>query len=98
MPDSKTFNIKPIYKLLGKYITGGVIIDPFANGSKWGTITNDLNPDFKTDYNLDALDFLKKMKSNTADFVLFDPPYSPRQVSECWIRNKYGNNPSKFLE
>ena len=84
MPDSKTFNIKPIGKLLGKYVKGGVIIDPFANGSKWGTITNDLNPEFETDYNLDALEFLKLMKSNSADVVLFDPPYSPRQVSECY--------------
>lgn len=83
MPDSKTFNIKPISKLLGKYV-GGVVVDPFANSSNLGTITNDLNPEFKTDYNLDALVFLKLIDSNSADVVLFDPPYSPRQVSECY--------------
>jgi len=84
MADSKTFNIKPIARLLGKYVKGGVIIDPFSNGSKWGTITNDLNPEFNTDFHLDALEFLNLMETNSADVVLFDPPYSPRQVSECY--------------
>ena len=47
-------------------------------------ITNDLDKSYKTDFNLDALDFLKQIKSNTIDLVLFDPPYSPRQVSEVY--------------
>ena len=37
----------------------GVWINPFANTNKFTTITNDLNPEYNTDYNLDALDFLK---------------------------------------
>ena len=83
MPNSKTFDIQPIKKLLAKYVSG-VIIDPFANTSKWGTITNDLNPQYGTDYNMDALDFLKLMKDNSADVVLYDPPYSIRQVVEVY--------------
>ena len=63
---------------------GGIIVDPFANGSKYGTITNDLNPKFDTTYHLDALDFLKLQKSESADIVLYDPPYSLRQVKECY--------------
>lgn len=63
---------------------GGVIIDPFANTSKYGTITNDLNPEYDTTYHMDALDFLKIMKSDSADYVLFDPPFSPRQAAECY--------------
>jgi len=63
---------------------GGVVIDPFARDSLLGSITNDLNPECKTTYNLDALDFLKLMKSNSADLILFDPPYSLRQVKECY--------------
>ena len=47
-------------------------------------MTNDLNPEFQTDYNLDALDFLKTFKDESVDFILFDPPYSPRQISECY--------------
>lgn len=48
------------------------------------TITNDLNPDFDTDYHMDALDFLKTFQNESVDGVLYDPPYSPRQVTECY--------------
>lgn len=33
---------------------------------------------------MDALEFLKQFPDEYADGVLFDPPYSPRQVSECY--------------
>lgn len=33
---------------------------------------------------MDALDFLKMLKTKSADIVLYDPPYSPRQVKECY--------------
>ena len=80
-----TFSIPPIKKLLDKYISQAMtVIDPFANDSKYGTITNDLNPAFDTDYHLDALDFFKLLPSESADCVLYDPPYSLRQVSECY--------------
>ena len=85
MPNSKTFTIKPIKELLNRYITDGmVVVDPFANESKFGTITNDLNPKFDTNYHLDALDFLKQINDNCAEIVLYDPPYSPRQIKECY--------------
>nr|WP_312985432.1 hypothetical protein [Clostridioides sp.] len=60
------------------------IIDPFANRNRIATITNDLDPSFNTDYNLDALDFLKLFDDESVDMVLYDPPYSPRQVSESY--------------
>ncbi len=84
MPNSNTFNVKPIGEFVNRYACGGVIVDPFANDCKIGTITNDLNPKFDTDYHMDALDFLKMLPSNSADVVLYDPPYSPRQVKECY--------------
>lgn len=83
MPNSKTFQIKPIRELINKYAYG-VIIDPFANDSKVGTITNDLDEQYDTDYHMDALDFLNMFGDNSVDTVLYDPPYSPRQVSECY--------------
>ena len=83
MPSSKTFSIKPIAELIHKYARGK-IIDPFANDSKLATITNDLDPQYNTDYHLDALDFLKMFEDNSVDTVLYDPPYSPRQISECY--------------
>ena len=33
---------------------------------------------------MDGLAFLKTFKAESVDGVLFDPPYSPRQVSECY--------------
>ena len=33
---------------------------------------------------MDALDFLKTFQNESVDGVLYDPPYSPRQVTECY--------------
>ena len=85
MPNSNTFNIKCIERLIYKYIKDDMLsIDPFANLSKLAKITNDLNPDYNTDFCLDALDFMKTFDDNSVDFVFYDPPYSLRQVSECY--------------
>ena len=85
MPNHNTFLIKPIREFVQKNIMGlDFIIDPFARGSKLANITNDLNPKFNTNYNLEALDFLKMFEDNSVDCVLFDPPYSPRQLKECY--------------
>lgn len=85
MPNHNTFLIKPIREFVQKNIMGlEFIIDPFARASKLANITNDLNPKFDTNYNLEALDFLKMFEDNSVDCVLFDPPYSPRQLKECY--------------
>lgn len=83
MPNKNTFSIKPIDELIHKYAFGK-IIDPFANSNKIGTITNDLDPALDTDYHMDALEFLKLFDDQSVNTVLYDPPYSPRQVSECY--------------
>lgn len=83
MPNKNTFSIKPIRKLIDKYAFGK-IIDPFANSNKIATITNDLDPQYDTDYHMDATDFLKMFDDNSVDTVLYDSPFSPRQVSECY--------------
>ena len=50
MPNSNTFDIKPIKELLSKEVDQSLLwIDPFANSNKIASITNDLNPDFDTD-------------------------------------------------
>ena len=51
MPCKNTFSIKPIKELIERHARG-VIIDPFANSSKIGTITNDLDEEYDTDYHL----------------------------------------------
>lgn len=83
MPSANTFSIKAIGELINKY-KSGIIIDPFANSNKFATITNDLDPQYDTTYHMDALDFLKMFDENSVDTVLFDSPFSPRQVSECY--------------
>lgn len=89
MPNSETFTIKPIRDLLAQEVTFGIWLDPFARNSDLSNlmvkvITNDLNPECKTDYHLEATEFLKQFPDNYADGVLFDPPYSPRQIMECY--------------
>jgi len=89
MPNKNTFMIKPIRELILGYKNDGVWIDPYANTAPLKPqfityITNDLNPEYPTDYNIDAFDFLKAFDNNSIDGVLFDPPYSVRQVSECY--------------
>lgn len=85
MPNKNTFDIKCISKLIHKYLKPEMeSIDPFANTCKLAKITNDLNPDYNTNYHLDATDFLKQFPNNSIDFVFYDPPYSLRQVSECY--------------
>ena len=87
MPNKNTFTIKPINTLIKKYITEDMFgLDPFANANKIADVTNDIDAQYDTDYNLDALKFLKQWLIGEVDYVLFDPPYSPRQVSECYKR------------
>jgi len=83
MPNKNTFDVQPIGDIVRKY-THGKSIDPFANINRFAMITNDLNPGYSTDYNLDAIDFLRLFKEEDIDTVLYDPPYSPRQVSEVY--------------
>jgi hypothetical protein len=85
MPNSNTFEIKAIRNLIYKYMkTDYYSIDPFANKSRIARVTNDLNPEMGCDYSMDALDFMKHFEDNSIDFLLYDPPYSLRQVSECY--------------
>lgn len=88
MPNGNTFTIKPIKELVESVISSlhnnAVIVDPFANNSKYGTITNDLNPEYDTTYHLDALKFLRQLCSDSADLILYDPPYSITQAATLY--------------
>ena len=58
-----------------------VICDPFARNCEWaGKWTNDIDSNTKAKFNMDALDFLKKMDKQKFDCVLFDPPFSQIQA------------------
>lgn len=85
MPNKWTFKIKPIAELLKEEIKQGELwIDPFAGEYSPANITNDLNPERATMYHLEALDFLHTFDNCSVDGVLYDPPYSQRQVKECY--------------
>ena len=86
MPNKNTFSIKPVGEIISRYMDKylDVVIDPFANTNRIATHCNDLDPQYKTEFCMDALDFLKSFNDNSVDLVLFDPPYSTRQVSECY--------------
>jgi len=87
MPDADTFSIGPIGDFVRRYLAvSRVSVDPFARDKRWATHTNDLNPATKAEHHLDAEAFCVLLAGQgvKADLVLFDPPYSPRQISECY--------------
>ena len=87
MPNHSTFEVEPIARLIGRYIGEGRWVDPFARTSRFSRFceaTNDLNTDMPTTHHMEALDFLRLFDEASLDGVLFDPPYSPRQISECY--------------
>lgn len=88
MANRATFLVPPIKEFVERRVynlpEGAVIVGPFAREARYGTVTNDLNPEFDTDYHMDALDFLRTFADESADCVIYDPPYSPRQVAECY--------------
>ena len=87
MPSADTFSIAPIETFVQKYLAASkVSVDPFARNKRWATYTNDLNPNTAAEYHMDAEAFVLMLckRGVLADLVLFDPPYSPRQISECY--------------
>ncbi len=96
MPNKNTFSIKPIKELLQRETSLQKIgIDPFAGelGHLYSKFTNDLNPKKDSLVHKEALEFLKEFMDNMADYVVYDRPYSPRQLKECYdnIDKKMGS-------
>lgn len=85
MPNSDTFSVAPIADFLRRWHRPPSV-DPFARNSEWATYRNDLSPATTAEYHLEAADFcaLLAARGVRAEMVLFDPPYSPRQISEVY--------------
>lgn len=85
MASADTTECKPIGDLVRHYLRG-VSVDPFARNSRMATHTNDLNPDTTAEHHMQAAEFLDMLarRGIVADVVIFDPPYSPRQIAECY--------------
>lgn len=84
MPNAWTFRIAPIRALLEQEMSDGLWIDPFAGRYSPAKVRNDLNPANEAEYHMDALRSLSMFADESVDGILFDPPYSPRQVRECY--------------
>jgi len=86
MPNSHTFQMKPVADLLNQYVSRLSCIDPFARDSKWATVSNDINPEFCCQYQLDAVEFLDHCLNGWGmegkfETVLFDP--SLQSAPDC---------------
>jgi len=82
MPNHRTFSIKPITDFLDRNLAGMPkehIVDPFSGDSEIAGMRNDLRFG-----GVDALDFLRKFEDESVLTLLFDPPYSLRQLKECY--------------
>ena len=80
MPNRYTFSIPPIKSLLREEMTGGLWLDPFGGLYSPATIRNDADEAIQADFHMDGLGFLKSRPDNSADGILFDPPYSVEQA------------------
>lgn len=80
MPSAWTFEIPPIADFVARWTAGcDTIVDPFRGRSTVGTIVNDIAESGQC-----SVSWLDHMVTGgvVADAVLFDPPYSPRQIAE----------------
>lgn len=87
MPSADTFSVPVIGEMVKRYLaTAKVSCDPFARNKRWATHTNDLNPKTEAEHHMDAEAFMVMLaeKGVKCDVAIFDPPYSPRQISECY--------------
>jgi hypothetical protein len=85
MPCARTFTIQPIKELLSRYEVGAGWLDPMAGDFSPAEFTNDHHPERRARWQMDVLEFAKlaaEMRPEGYDGGLFDPPFSPRQVSE----------------
>ncbi len=82
LPSAETFAIRPIADFVARYLENSkASIDPFARNNTLATWRNDLDPASSAPVHMDAEKFCRS-GIPSVDLALFDPPYSPRQISE----------------
>jgi hypothetical protein len=94
MPNAETFSIKPIGEFVQRYlgkvdgfcVSTCASVDPFARNRNWCSWNNDIDPSTSAESHKDAEDFVRGLAANghKVALAIFDPPYSPRQISECY--------------
>lgn len=85
MPNAETFSIQPIGQFIARHMVGDAV-DPFARNSALARYRNDLNPETSAEHHMDAEAFCRMLAADGVSVAtgLFDPPYSPRQISEVY--------------
>jgi hypothetical protein len=82
MPSRWTFQIPPVAEFIRKHWDKSLVsVDPFCGTSDLATHRHDMSQTGTT-----AEEWLDSLIGSgvRADLVFFDPPYSPRQISECY--------------
>ena len=90
MPSQWTFSMKPVQQCLEKYEVGVGWVDPFAGLHSPAELTNDCEADRNAVSTMDALEFLKTLRADSYNGVLFDPPYSVEQCLRCYTPKHKG--------
>jgi hypothetical protein len=84
MANKDTFTIPPIKELINRYVGDGKRwIDPMAGNNSPAEFTNDINPNTSAKCHLHYSEFIKNIPDKL-NGMLFDPPYSLRQLKECY--------------
>jgi hypothetical protein len=87
MPHRNTFSVPPMGAFVRRYLEGSkASVDLFARDNRWATVTNDIDLATAADFHMDAEAFCWEMarQGRSFDLAIFDPPYSPRQITECY--------------
>ena len=90
MSSADTFSIPVVRGFIERIIDEhgcSVGVDPFVRYSPFKHLcrwTNDLNPSIDAGSHCEAFDFLSGLDSQCCDLVFFDPPFSPRQITESY--------------
>jgi len=87
MPTADTFSAPAVGAWVKSYLSKSKCsVDPFARNKRWATHTNDINPATGAEHHMDAEAFLFMLRDKgvRCDLAILDPPYSPRQIKECY--------------
>lgn len=87
MPSHDTLSVPEMRDFARQFMMAGErSVDPFARNCRLATVTNDINPETAAQYHMDAVEFCDMLHSqgDSFDVGIFDPPYSPRQITECY--------------
>ena len=88
-----TLSDRRIMNVVKAYTTNySRIVDPFARNCELAApFTNDINPNTKAKFCMDALNFLEMLEEDNCifDVALMDPPFSQRQEKELYGTNLY---------